>query len=166
MLKLALMAAAVVSGAIAQPAVAEVVVVQGNNFGAALGALPGFDYSLGNLDQVTLTISGTENRTGFVLGDLPATADISWSIDGASNFTLYQFPVSQGSVALASFAVPIAGGDRPPSATRTGCSRCQQPARPPFLSIRQSCPSWAVRVSTTGTSFCDFSDQASMTART
>jgi hypothetical protein len=109
MLKLALMAAAVVSGAIAQPAVAEIVVVQGNNFGAALGALPGFDYSLGNLDQVTLTISGTENRTGFVLGDLPATADISWSIDGASNFTLYQFPVSQGSVALASFAVPIAG---------------------------------------------------------
>jgi len=113
MLKRVLIAAAVVSGAIAQPAVAEVIVVQGSNSGVALGALPGFDYSLGSLDQVTLTISGTENRSGFVVGEwpegAPATAVIGWSIDGTSNFTLYQFPVSQGSVELASFAVPITG---------------------------------------------------------
>ena len=113
MLKRALMAAAVVAGAIAQPAVAEVIVVQGSNSGVALGALPGFDYSLGSLEQVTLTISGTENRSGFVAGQwpegAPATADITWAINGTSNFTLFHYPVSQGSVGLASFAVPIAG---------------------------------------------------------
>jgi hypothetical protein len=111
-----LIAAAMLWGAMGQPALAEVVVVQGNNFGVALGALPGFDYSLGSLDQVTLTISGTENRSGFVIGDwpesAPATANINWSIDGTSNFTLYEWPRSAGSIELASFAVPIAGASQ------------------------------------------------------
>ncbi|MCH8615871.1 PEPxxWA-CTERM sorting domain-containing protein [Sphingomonas sp. SM33] len=112
-LKRLLVAAAITAGLSAQPASAEVVVVSGNNYGAALGALPGFDYSLGTLDGVTLAISGTENRSGFVIGgwpqDDPATADIGWSIDGTSNFSLFLFPVSQGSVELATFAVPISG---------------------------------------------------------
>ena len=113
MVRPGLIVAATVFAAVAQPAAAEVIVVQGSNSGVALGALPGFDYSLGSLDQVTLTISGTENRSGFVIGEwpqgAPPTASIGWSIDGTSNFTLYTFPVSQNSVALASFAVPIAG---------------------------------------------------------
>lgn len=113
-MKRVLVAAAMFSGAIAQPAVAEVIVAQGTNSGAELGAVAGFDYALGSLDQVTLTISGTENRTALAhIGDwpqgAPATADLSWSIDGTSNFTLFRWPQTQGSVALASFAVPIAG---------------------------------------------------------
>ena len=107
-------AAALFSGTIAQPVGAEVVVAQGTNYGVELGAVPGFDYSLGSLDQVTLTISGTENRSGLAhVGDwpegAPATANLNWSIDGTSNFTLYQWPQTAGSIALASFAVPIAG---------------------------------------------------------
>lgn len=108
-----LIAAATLSAAIAQPALAEVIVQQGTNGGVSLGALPGFDYSLGSLDQVTLTIAGTENRSGFVINDwpdgAPETMNLSWAIDGISNFTLYLWPVSQGSVPLASFAIPIAG---------------------------------------------------------
>lgn len=113
-MKSLLIAAATFLAAIAQPATAAVIVEQGTNSGATLGALPGFDYSLGSLDQVSLTISGTENRSGFAhIGDwpdgAPATTNLSWSILGTSNFTLFLFPPSQGSVALASFAVPIAG---------------------------------------------------------
>jgi PEP-CTERM motif len=112
-MKRLLIAAATLSAAIAQPAIAEVIVQQGTNGGAALGALPGFDYSLGSLDAVSLTIAGTENRSGFVIGDwpqgAPATMDLNWSIAGTSNFTLYLWPVSQGSVPLTSFAIPIAG---------------------------------------------------------
>ena len=105
--------AAILCAALAQPALAQVVVNQSSNGGVSLGALPGFDYSLGTLDQVTLNITGTENRSGFVIGAWPdggpATVNLDWAIDGTSNFSFYLWPVSQGSVALASFAVPIAG---------------------------------------------------------
>ena len=51
-MKRLLIAAATLSAAIAQPALAAVIVQQGTNGGVSLGALPGFDYSLGSLDQV------------------------------------------------------------------------------------------------------------------
>ena len=113
-MRLRLTAVAMFVAAVAQPAAAQVIVEQGTNYGVELGALPGFDYSLGSLDQVTLTISGTENRSGFAhVGfwpeGAPATANLSWSIDGTSDFTLYQWPEHAGSVELASFSVAIAG---------------------------------------------------------
>jgi hypothetical protein len=107
-------AAALFSMSLSQPAAADVIVEQGSNFGGELGALPGFDYSLGTLDQVTLTISGTENRSGFAhVGPWPsgaaATTAIGWSIDGTSSFSLYGWPLSSESAVLATFAVAIAG---------------------------------------------------------
>lgn len=107
-------AAASFAIAIAQPAAADVVVAHGSNNGVALGALPGFDYSLGTLNQVTLTISGTEHRSAFAHAGAwpagaPATLNLGWSINGTSNFTLYEWPVSSGSTALATFALAVAG---------------------------------------------------------